>query len=288
MNSGRLRRLAYIGSFVLLPSMAAAQDWGQPWSDPRDRPTRVDVNAAVGVMIPTDWSDLVLLGSISPVSGILEQVLVRDIRVRPDSLFGAAVTYWRGNTGFRVQAGVSRSSLEIGGRPFMSPSENNTDLIAPRIDTWFYDVRGAFGLIDYTPGRWVWPYAFAGFGGITYDLSQPVSPPLLTFIERSPASRPDIVISEHDGRQFLLAIDELSLETVAAVNFGVGTDFRIPMRGGGLGIRVEASDHVSRSPVLLRIQELGAVGGLTSDSAVRFGRVHHFRITAGLVVQVGR
>jgi len=288
MRWPRLRLLAYLGCLVLLPSTAGGQDWGQPWSDPRDRPSRLDVSASVGGVVPTDWSDLVLLGTISPVTGVLEQVLVRDIRVNSDAVYAASVTYWRGNEGARVQAGWSRSSLEVGGVPLSSDSASGIDSSAPRVDSWFFDVRGAFGLIDYTPDRRVWPYAFAGIGAITYDLSRPVSPPLLTFIERSPPSRPDIVIVEDDGNEFLLAIDELSFETVLAFNFGVGTDFRIPLGRGSLGIRVEASDNVSRSPVLLRIRELSPAGGLTYDSVVRFGTVHHFRATAGFVVQFGK
>ncbi|MGH8636366.1 MAG: hypothetical protein ACREUZ_04435, partial [Burkholderiales bacterium] len=163
-----------------------------------------------------------------------------------------------------------------------------TDLTATRVNTLFYDVRGAFSLIDYAPDRWALPYAFVGFGGITYDLSRPVSPPLLTFIERSPVGRPDVVIAEDDGRHFLLAVDELSLETVLAVNFGVGTDFRVPMGGGSVGIRLEISDNVARSPVTVRIREFGPFGGLVSGSDVRFGNVHHFRAMAGVVVQVGK
>ena len=288
MNSLRLQLLAFLAVLAILPSMAGAQDWGEPWSDPRDRPTRLDMNASVGAVAPTDWSDLVLLGSISPVSGVLEQVLVRDLRVQPDTVFGGAVTYWRGKTGFRVQGGYFRSSLEIGGTPLSSEPGRDTDVTGPRVNTWFYDVRGTFSLIDYAPDRWALPYAFVGFGGITYDLSRPVSPPLLTFIERAPVGRPDVVIAEDDGRQFLLAVDELSLETVLAVNFGVGTDFRVPMGRGSVGVRLEISDHVARSPVTVRIREFGRFGGLASDSAVRFGYVHHLRATAGLVVQLGR
>jgi hypothetical protein len=290
MNRLGLPLLACLGSLLLSPSTLSGQDWAQPWSDPRDRPPRVDVSASIGVLAPTDWSDLVLLGSISPVSGVLEQVLVRDLRVEPDAVFGGAVTYWRGKQGFRVQAGLSRSSLVVGGTS-LAPPAVDTDLASPRIDTWFYDVRGALGLAEYSPGRRIWPYAFVGAGAITYDLARPVSPPLLTFIERSgnrSAGRGDIVIVEDDGREFLLAVDELGLETVFAINFGVGTDLRIPLGQGGIGLRLELSDHVAHSPVGLRIRELSRSGGLATDSAVHFGRVHHLRATAGLVVQIGR
>jgi hypothetical protein len=292
----RLTRLAVLrliaGLAVLLPSPLAAQQWGQPWADPDDRPPRVDVSASVGFLAPTDWSDLVLLGTISSTSGVLEQVLVRDLRVDPDREFGAAATYWRGRYGFRVQGGYSSSAVAIGG-PVPGASEFSApdELISIDVDTWMYDVRGAIGLIEYTPQRWAWPYAFFGFGGITYDLAQRVSPPLLTFIERSrtrPDGSRDVVIVEDDGREFLLAIDELGTETVFAVNFGVGTDFRIPLGAAGVGLRFEVSDHVAASPVGLRISELRRSGLISNDAGVTFGPVHHLRAAVGFVVQVGR
>lgn len=273
---------------VLSPVQLVAQDWTQPWADPDDRPPRVDLSASFGLLAPTDWSDLVLLGSIS-TAGVLEQVLVRDLRVRPDKELGAAVTYWRGRYGFRVQGGFSSSSVTIGGPlPGATQSSPPTgDLLSVDLDTWLYDIRGAVGFVEYSPRRWVWPYGFVGLGGITYDLARRVSPPLLTFIERS-RPRPDIVIIDDDSREFLLAVDELEVETVFAMNFGVGTDFRIPLGPGGIGVRLELSDHIAQSPVGLRIGDLRRSGTLASDTGVRFGLVHHLRAAAGLVVQVGR
>lgn len=85
-----------------------------------------------------------------------------------------------------------------------------------------------------------------------------------------------------------MAVDELHTETVLALNFGVGADLRIPMGPAGIGIRLELSDHVAHSPVALRIRELNPRGGLTSDSTVHFGRVHHLRASVGFIVQLGR
>jgi hypothetical protein len=282
-----------VGVVVLLPAPLTAQGWSQPWADPQDRPPRVDVSASVGFLAPTDWSDLVLLGTISSTSGVLEQVLVRDLRVDPDREFGGALTYWRGRYGFRVQGGYSSSSVAIGG-PFPTEFQTPTadaDLVSIDVDTYLYDVRGAIGLTEYSPAQWVWPYAFFGFGGITYDLARRVSPPLLTFIERSrtrPDGARDVVIVEDDSREFLLAIDELGLETVFALNFGVGTDFRLPLGPAGVGVRLELSDHIAASPVGLRISELRRSGLLASDAGASFGAVHHLRAAVGLVVQVGR
>ena len=283
-----LRRALLLLLFTAVPICAAAQDWGQPWSDPRDRPPRLDVSVSAGMMFPTDWSDLVILGSLSSATGALEQVIVRDLQVESDQVYGGAVTYWRDRYGFRVQGGLSRSRLTVGGALGETTPRQR---VAADVDTWFYDVRGTIGLVNYSPGRKVLPYVFIGLGGITYDLSNPVSPPLLTFIQ-TPGIRQtgtgDIVIVEGDGRQFIVAVDELATETVLALNFGVGTDFRLPLGGGGIGLRVELSDHVSESPLTVRINELNAGGAFTSDSAVRFGAVHNLRVAAGVVFQIGR
>ena len=267
-----------VGAALLLPSISAAQDWSQPWADPQDRPARVDVSASVGFLAPTDWSDLVLLGSISSTSGVLEQVLVRDLRVEPDRELDGSVTYWRGRYGFRVQGGFSSSSIRTSERAGVD------------VDTWLYNLGGAIGFLEYAPDRWVWPYGFVGIGGITYDLERRISPPLSMFIERrppTPGGRREVVIVE-DPREFLLAIDELDTETVFALSFGVGTDFRIPLGPAGIGIRLELADHVATSPVGLRVGALRRSGTLAADTGVEFGAVHHFRASAGVVVQFGR
>lgn len=272
---------------TLVPSMAAAQSWDEPWSDPRDYPPRVDLAVNAGMVAPTDWSDLVVLGTLSPLTGVFEQVLVRDVSVEPDVEYSAAVTYWRDRYGLRVQGALSRSTLTLGG-----PLDGGPRLTASGVNTWFYDVRGAIGLVEYSPTRNVWPYAFIGLGGITYDLERRISPPLLTFIQEGvgrPGSPGQIIVVDDDaGREFLLAIDELERESVLALNFGVGTDFRLPFSGGGLGVRVEVSDHVASSPLIVRIRELGPAGGLTSEDTVEFNTVHHLRATVGVVVQIGR
>ena len=267
-----------VGAALLLPLPAAAQDWSQPWADPQDRPARVDVSGSIGFLAPTDWSDLVLLGSFSSASGVLEQVLVRDIRVEPDEEFGGSVTYWRGRYGFRVQGGLSRSSIRT------------DDRVGVDVDTWLYNLGGAIGFLEYAPERWVWPYAFFGIGGVTYDLDRRISPPLSMFIERRPPGpdgRRDVIVVD-DPREFLLAIDELDTETVFAFNLGVGTDFRIPLGPAGIGLRFELADHMSTSPVGLRVGELRRAGALTGDTGVEFGLVHHFRASAGIVLQFGR
>lgn len=277
--------LRLVVASLVLPATAGAQDWGEPWSDPRDRPPRVDVSVSTGWLLPTDWSDLVVLGSLSSQSGALEQVLARDLRVEPDIVFGGSVTYWRDRYGFRVQGGLSQSSVTIGGA-LDAPDEAN----AASVNTWLYDVRGAIGLVEYSPTRKAWPYVFVGFGGITYDLDRTITPPLLTFIEagRTRTVTGGIVFTDDVGREFIVAIDELSLETVLAVNVGAGADFRLPFGGGAIGLRLEVSDHIANTPLRMRIRELGGPGGLLGDDTIDFGAVHHLRAAAGLVVQIGK
>jgi len=280
------RRLRFVVLTLawLLPASAHAQDWTQPWADPMDRPPRVDISGSAGLLVPSDWSDLVLVGSLSSATGALEQVLARDVRIKPGSVFGGSATYWRGRYGFRTNVTFSDSTLTIGSSLDPVDASNEVD-----VDTWMYDVRGAIGLIEYTPQRIAWPYVFLGLGGITYNLSRTVSPPLRDFITQPPpGGNRDRIIVDDDGRQFVVAVDELGLETVLAFNFGIGTDFRIPVGGGGIGVRLELSDHVAPSPLGLRIRQLGLGGGVNDSDAVRFGLVHHLRVAAGLVVQIGR
>jgi hypothetical protein len=281
------------GIALLCASAGSAQGLPEPWADPIDRPARVDISASLGVGAPTDWSDLVVLGSISPVFGVFEQVLVRDLRVKRETEIGGAVTYWRGRYGFRTHVALARSTLVVGGEPAdasQSPFETGPE-VSVDLDTWSYDVRGVIGLTEYDSRAWVWPYASFGFGGITYDLASPIRPPLLTFIDRGraqPITPEELIVLEQRNREFLLSVDEVAQETVFAVNLAVGTDFRLPLGPGGVGLRVELSDQISPSPVGLRIGELRRSSVLASDTGVRFRPVHHLRAVAGFVVYIRR
>jgi len=285
-------RLISLVVLVLAPAPALAQDWSQPWADPQDRPPRVDISASAGFLVPTRWTDLVLLGSIAPSSGVLEQVFTRGMSVEPDKEYEAAATYWIARYGFRAQAGYSRSSLTIGGAPLpggsSSPSASNATSVG--IETWLYDIRGAIGFLDYAPSRTVWPYGFIGIGGITYNLKRTISPPL-TFIESGTARsgpRPDTIVVVDGGRQFLVSIGELKTDTVFAFNVGLGTDFRVPLGAGGLGVRLEIADHIAPSPLAINLRELSTARAFAPVDDVRFRVVHHLSATAGLVVQIGR
>jgi len=293
MRRAPLAVISFLAAWMLLPAAAFAQDWSQPWADPEDRPPRVDFSASGGFLMPTRWSDLVLLGSLSPGVGVLEQVLTRDVHVKPDTEFTAATTYWRSRYGLRVHGGFSRSSVSIGATPVAgsSPSASavgSGEAAAVGIDTWLYDLGAAIGFVDYEPRRSVWPYGFFGVGGITYNLKQTIAPPL-TFLDRPPsAPAGNTVVVASEGRQFLLTTNALNVDTVLAFNVGLGTDFRVPLKGGGVAVRLEVADHVAASPIAFRIEELSSFGAVPSDSGARYRLVHHLSATAGLVIQIGR
>src|SRR4029077_4195337 len=133
-----------------------------------------------------------------------------------------------------------------------------------------------------------WPYGFFGVGGITYNLKQTIAPPL-TFLERAPSApaRSTIIVAG-DGRQFLLTTNALSVETVLAFNVGLGTDFRVPLKGGSVALPLGVADHLAASPLAFRIEELSPFGAVPSDTGARYRLVHHLSATAGIVVQIGR
>ena len=294
MRHAPLAVIPLVAALTMLPAPTFAQDWSQPWADPEDRPPRVDFSASGGFLMPTRWSDLVLLGSLSPGVGALEQVLTRDVHVKPDTEFTAAATYWRSRYGVRLHGGFSRSSVSISatpvaGRSSSTPTGNSSgEDTSVGIDTWLYDLGAAIGFVEYEPTRPVWPYGFFGVGGITYNLKQTIAPPL-TFLERDPSARAgNAIIVASDGRQFLLTTNALSTETVLAFNVGLGTDFRVPLKVGSVALRLEVADHLAASPLAFRIEELSRFEAVPSDTGARYRLVHHLSATAGLVVQIGR
>jgi hypothetical protein len=283
MRTRRIPLSISIALTILLPTTVLAQvDLSSVYPGPK----RVDISLAGGLRMSTDWSELVLLGAVSPASGAFEQVLTRELIVRPGPVFDAVVTYWEGRYGFRTHVGFAESCLTTG----TSCTAPVSPTLVPGpvdLDVWTYDIGGSIGLIEYHRDRWVWPYVLIGAGGVTYDLKRAVGPPL-TFITRSPARGPDgLVIVDDDVDQLLIALDELNLETKFALNVGVGTDVRVPLGPASVGIRLELSDHIHRSPLDVLVARIdGRRGG--RDTRVDSGYVHNFRVAGGVVLQFGR
>lgn len=280
----RLRPFLLFALLVICLPVPAAAQW-DPFSPPRD-PKHVDISGSAGMRLSTDWSDLILLGSVSPVTGAFEQVLARDLVFVPGPVFDATVMYWEGRYGFRAHGGFSRRCLAVGRRCGVIATLNGPTRGSVDVDASYYDVGGAVGLVDYRRNPWVWPYVFFGLGGVTYDVKQTVSPPLQMFIESRPPVSPQITVATDRRGPLLISIDELGLETKFAVNFGLGTDFRIPLGAAGVGLRLELSDNVHESPLQIRIAELNGVRG--DRVAQPNGRiVHNLRASAGVVLHFG-
>ena len=280
----RLRLFILLAMCVTgVPAGASAQ-W-DPFNPPRD-PKHVDVSGSAGLRLSTDWSDLILLGSVSPATGVLEQVLARDLVFVPGPVFDGTVTYWEGRYGFRAHGGFSRKCLAVGRRCGAVPTLNGPTQGSVDIDASYYDVGGAIGLIEYHRNPWVWPYTFFGVGGVTYDIKQSVSPPLQMFIAQRPPATPQVTITNDRSRPLLIAIDELGLETKFAFNFGIGTDFRVPLGAAAFGLRFELSDNVHQSPLQIRIADVNAVvdNDVVQPNA---GFVHNLRASGGVVLHFG-
>ena len=268
---------------ICAPATATAQ-W-DPFDPPRD-PKHVDISGAAGLRLSTDWSDLILLGSVSPATGALEQVLARDLVFVPGPIFDATVMYWEGRYGFRAHGGFSRRCLAVGGRCGTIQTLNGPTRGSVDVDASYYDIGGAYGLVDYRRNPWVWPYVFAGVGAVTYNVKQNISPPLQMFVEQRPPSNPDITVTIDRSQPLLIAIDELGIETKFAFNFGIGTDLRVPVGAAGIGLRLELSDNIHESPLDIELAQLDA---RRNDVVRANGRlVHNLRASAGLVMHFGR
>jgi hypothetical protein len=285
MRTGRTSLCTTIALALLVPAPVLAQaDLSAIYPGPK----RLDVSVAGGLRMSTDWSDLVLLGAVSPASGALEQVLTRELVVRPGTVFDAVATYWEGRYGFRTHVGFAESCLTTG-TTCADAAGRATAPGSVDLNAWTYDIGGSIGLVEYRQGTWVWPYVLVGVGGVTYDLERTVGPPL-TFVDRSPPRTPDgrLVVSGDAADQVLIAIDELNFETKFALNVGVGTDVRVPLGPASVGIRLEVSDHIHRSPldvIVLPVDRSRRGGGGTRLDP---GYVHNFRVAGGLVLQFGR
>jgi hypothetical protein len=260
---------------LAVPAVAGAQDWDAPWSDPRDRPARVDLSLSGGFALSSDWSDLVVLGSVSSTSSVFEQIVGNEFQVERGPVVGGSVSYSKTKYGFRVSAARMNSTLTSGGANIVD------------VGSWSYDIRGTMGLVDYTPARGVLPYLFVGFGGTSFDFSKTGNPPLSSLLANLPGTQADVFVIDRGRGRYVLEVDEYGRETVLAMNFGIGTDLRVPLSDGAVGVRLELLDHFSPSPQGIRIHELNLYNP-AANVPIRTGAHHNLRASAGLVVQFGR
>jgi hypothetical protein len=264
-------------------------------------PRRWDLTLAGGAAWSTNWSNLVLLGT---TGGLVERILVRGIRVNPGAMADLAVTYWEERFGFRVHAGWQHSCIAIGPSCVASglTAEERMQLLLPAedidVNTWYADIGGAVNLVQPKPRQFARPYLFFGAGVVVYDVGQGIRNLLPTFVVLGGTpgvlqfdSTTNTVIVADDP--FLVEVPELGLQTQLAGTFGFGTDLRIPVGKGGIGLRLEAADHLTKSPLHVRFaatpEEEEFFLRRRRDGAEEvdfdFGLVHNLRFTAGLVFE---
>jgi hypothetical protein len=270
-----------------------------PWEKEEPRPKRIDVSLGPGLQLSTNWSDLVVLGTLG---GLVENVLVRNVAFAPGHSMGLTVTYWEGRFGFRVNAAVARSCLAVGGGcgSFVIPNDDTTNdderIVVRRIDANAYslDVGGAIAFV--APGADVpfRPFFFFGAGGLSYDLDDAVRFLLPSFIElggipgRIGLDRDGRVKVITDGSPFLVSVDQPGFELLFAGILGLGVDLRVPLGQAALGVRFEMADHVTRSPLEVRLA--GFVDDFRfsrtdiEDVRFDFGLVHNLQLSVGLVL----
>jgi hypothetical protein len=246
---------------ILLAALLSSVDVLHGQSFPGDfdndkpRPRRLDASLSLGQLVSTDWSNLVVLGTLG---GLIEHVLSRDLAFEPGTSLDLALTYWEGRSGLRVRAGWAHSCLAIGGTcgPVIITGDNETlTLREVNVDAYTLDIGGAISLVSPEPKHPLRPFVFFGAGALAYNLDEGVRFLLPSFIELGGAPgriglNPDgKVILIADASPFLVSVDQPGFELLFAGVLGLGSDLRIPLGDGSLGLRFEVADHISRSPL---------------------------------------
>lgn len=267
--------------------------WGAP---EYDGPRRIELSAAAGYALSTDWSDLVALQVFDVQGGAHRQVLLRNVAVAPGAGGTAAITYWRGRHGFRVHAGYSRSCLTTASRcrdgaGTPPPDDAALGVAEVPMDVWRYGVDGIVGLTSWTSSR-VWrPYLVVGLGGVAYDSDEdalPIFPGSFETQAPPPGSPSGSVVISNGATTLLVATDELGLENVLGLTLGAGMDLRVPLGIGGAGLRLEVSDQITSSPFSVTVTRLDNTRrGGTDATVFRTRAVHNLRLTAGVMLEFG-
>lgn len=291
-----MRVPAILVSVALLSSLSAL-----PATAQEEVPRRWDISLSGGASWSTNWSDLVLLGT---TGGLVERILVRGIRVDPGAMADLAVSYWEERFGFRVHGGWLNSCIAVGPSCVASglSAEERLQLRLPAqdidVNTWYVDVGGAVNLVRLRPRQVARPYIFFGAGAVVYSVGQGIRNLLPTFVVlggtpgvlQFDSTTQTVIVADSP---FLVDVPEPGLETQFAGTFGIGTDLRIPIGNGGFGLRLEAADHVTKSPLHVRFAQTPAEEEFflrrDRDGAevvdFDFGLVHNLRFTAGLVFE---
>ena len=276
------------------PLLAAAQQ--RDMFTPYDGPRRLELSASVGYFWSSDWSNLVLFESLGLVGDEARRVLMPSLTAAPGAGGQAAITYWKGRLGFRLHGGYAESCLTAatrcddgrsapvaGGNPALDPQEVS-------LKTYSYGVQGVVGMMEHSSSQWFRPYFLVGAGGVTYDPAESV-PRFLAGTQLRPGTGVETVVTGGPG-QYTFQIDQASLESRFALSIGAGTDFRIPVGRGGLSLRAEVTDHISRSPLGVRLTRINTGAVLDRHSPFEqvdlgVGAVHNIRASLGLAIEFG-
>lgn len=296
----RFHASTLIPLFLAVPAAAQTDTtrFDRLWGGEYDGPRRLELSASAGYAASTDWSDLVALHVADPRGGIHRQVLLRSVAVAPGAGGAASVTYWKGRHGFRVTAGYTRSCLTTAPRCVdgdASPPEQNAALMVAEVpmDVWRYGVEGIVGLRNWADSRLWRPFAILGLGGVAYDPEAgalPIFPGTFETVVPAPDGGSGTVVITNGTDTFLLATDELGLENVLGLTLGIGMDLRVPVGIGGLSLRLEVADQMTRSPFSVRVTRLGDDRrGFYRDDEIVFRSevIHNLRATAGVALEFG-
>lgn len=285
---------------VPLAAQADTTRFDRLWGGEYDGPRRLELSASAGYALSTDWSDRVSLHVADAHGAIHRQVLLRSVAIAPGAGGSASVTYWRGRHGFRVLAGYSRSCLTTAprcvGDDEVPPGQEAAMAVAEvGMDVWRYGVEGIIGLRNWADSRWWRPYAILGLGGVAYDPeggALPIFPGTFETVVPAPDQPSGTIIITNGNDTFLLATDELGLENVLGLTLGIGMDLRAPVGIGGLALRLELADQMTRSPFSVSVTRLGSdrrtfYGGGRGEVVFRSEVIHNLRASAGLALEFG-
>lgn len=274
---------------VSTPLVAQRRDPFTPYDGPR----RLELSAGVGYFWSSDWSDLILFESLGLVGEEARRVLMPSLSSAPGAGGQAAITYWKGRLGFRLHGGYMESCVtaaprcapgrqppSAGGAPAINPTQVD-------LKTYFYGVQGVVALSEFNTGQWFRPYFMVGGGGVTFDPSEAI-PRFLPGQQLGPTDGPETIVLGGPN-QYTFTVGQAGLESRFAVTIGAGTDLRIPVGSGGLSLRMEVADHISRSPLgvtLTRVAGSGLHGsGNFQQIELGSGVVHNLRASVGLAVE---
>lgn len=261
---------------------------------PYDGPRRLELSVTAGYFWSSDWSDLVLFESLGAVGDEARRVLMPSLASAPGAGGQAAITYWKGRLGFRLAAAYTESCITAeprcdDGRPAPAAGGNGQqNATEVSLKTYSYGVQGIVGMSEYSPSQWFRPYFLVGFGGVTYDPDQSVP----TFLASQAGTGANLDSYAGGPGQYTFAIDQAGLETRFSVALGLGTDLRLPVGPGGLSLRFEVADHISQSPLGVRLSRLSSGSLLDNDRGIEqvdlgVGAVHNLRGQIGLAIEFG-